>query len=151
MQWFKSLFGIKDAEPLEEAEVVTQIAEMLGQFEGEVLAKQGVAEDNLSLLYPITDERKSKARHILDVVRKLRSHREVTMAAREAIEKLKSFVPKSECAVFDVDELVTKVKVTYVTPRGVSIELHSRSKSAASIEELLLDTQEYFGQFLKVE
>lgn len=150
MQWLLSLLGIKKAEPLEESEVVSQVARELKQFQNEVQGKS--KSDDLCELFPepIPIELMVKARHILDVVKKLRGPREVTAAARETIERLKAFTPKHEGAIYDVDEMVTKVKVVYTSPRGVVIELHSKSKSAASIDELLLATQEYLGRVLIV-
>ena len=143
MNWLLSFFGLKEPEPLEEAEVIDKVAELLSESQ---------APEDLDNLYPpvISEENKEKARQILDVVRKLRNPHKVSKAARESIDQLKSFTPKDQDAIFDVDELTTKVKVSYFTPRGVQLELHSRTKSAAAIEELLLDTQEFLGKYLRI-
>lgn len=152
MNWLLSLLGVREPEPLEEPEVITLIAEQLREFEGDIQKRKPQVDDDLAVLYPeaLAPEYEIRARKILEIVQNLRNHREVSRTARETIEKLKSFCPIHEQAIFDVDELTSKVKVTYTTPRGSAIILQSRTKSALAVEELLLDTNEHLGHLLRI-
>jgi len=142
MSFLKNMFGFSEAEPLEVDEVEEGIAKILEEYE-----TQSQCRTDLEQLYP---ERQKVARRIIEFVIKMRGPRQVTRPARECIQQLKSLTPKDKDAIFDVDELTTKVNVSYTGPRRVPIELSSRSKSAESLSALLDEVLDQLGSKLDI-